>query len=236
MNIHRLTIASIGLLFQKNPADCSNARSENQKKAFKIPPLKRSLLLSGIWLGSACATLLLAMSLYQTFTRPHPATLAITTATADNAIVAYAALPASVSEIRAGATSADARPITVEAYLKTYASPLQGLGDFIVRTSDKHGVDPYLVVAIGQQESNLCKIIPDDSHNCWGWGIHSEGTLKFDNYEEAIQAVIRGLKSDYLDKGYTTPEQIMDKYTPLSNGSWAQGVNQFLAELISGNF
>ncbi len=153
-----------------------------------------------------------------------------------HAITAYAAIPATVSEISANVLGADARPATIEAYLHAYKSPLVGMGEFIVKTSDKHGLDPYLIVAIAQQESNLCKIIPDDSHNCWGWGIHSEGTLRYDSYQQAVQAVIRGLKENYFDKGYNTPEKIMAKYTPQSNGSWARGVTQFLNELQSGNF
>lgn len=153
-----------------------------------------------------------------------------------NAIMAYAALPASVSEVRTQITTTDARPTAIEAYLKAYNSPLIGLAEYIVKTSDKHHLDPYLIVAIAQQESNLCKIIPNDSYNCWGWGIHSEGTLKFTSYQQAIQTVIRGLKENYFNKGYDSPEEIMAKYTPQSNGSWAMGVNQFLAELQTGNF
>jgi len=101
----------------------------------------------------------------------------------------------------------------------------------LVDASDIHGLDYRLLTAIAQQESNLCKIIPPGSHNCWGWGIHSEGTLMFDTFDEAIFTVAQGLKEEYLDKGYTTPEEIMEKYTPLSQGSWAYGVNKFMSEL-----
>ena len=101
----------------------------------------------------------------------------------------------------------------------------------VVTAADKYKIDFRLITAIAQQESNLCKIIPPDSHNCWGWGINSNGSLGFNSYEEAIDTVSKGLKEEYIDKGYTTPEQIMSKYTPLSNGSWAFGVNKFLTEM-----
>ncbi len=153
-----------------------------------------------------------------------------------NTVIAYAALPTSVSAIETNVTTSDSRPVIIEAYFSAYDSPLKGYGDLIVKMADKHGLDPFLLVAIAQQESNLCKIIPDDSYNCWGWGIHSEGTLRFESYDQAIQAVARGLKSEYIDKDYTTPEEIMSKYTPMSNGSWARGVNQFMAEMQTANF
>ena len=94
------------------------------------------------------------------------------------------------------------------------------------------GMDFRLITAIAQQESNLCKIIPPRTYNCWGWGIHSEGTLGFDSYEEAIDAVTLGLKENYFNKGLTTPDTIWPKYTPSSpDGAWAKGVNQFMAEM-----
>ncbi|MCD6226067.1 hypothetical protein J7J95_03265 [bacterium] len=128
----------------------------------------------------------------------------------------------------------DARPILIRQYLEYYHSPLLPYADFIFAVSQMYGLDYRLLVAIAQQESNLCKKIPPESHNCWGWGIHSRGTLKFSSYPEAIEAVARGLKEEYIDKGLTTPEQIMKKYTPLSNGSWAAGVRQFMEEIEQG--
>lgn len=125
----------------------------------------------------------------------------------------------------------DAIPEIIKNYLSKYRSPLLPYADYIVAISRAHQLDPRLIIAIAQQESNLCKKIPDDSHNCWGWGIHSKGTLKFSSYKQAIDAVIQGLSKNYLGKGLSTPEEIMDIYTPLSNGSWAKGVQQFLDEM-----
>ena len=148
----------------------------------------------------------------------------------------YAALPTTSNQIIATANPADARPVMIDKYLRFYHSPLASYGPLITQTSDQHGLDPYLFVAIAQQESNLCKKIPADSFNCWGWGIHSQGTLRFDSFDQAITTVIAGLTDNYIGHGLIEPEDIMRKYTPLSNGSWAAGVNQFLEELSSGNF
>jgi len=82
-----------------------------------------------------------------------------------------------------------------------------------------------------RKESNLCKIIPPETYNCWGWGIHSKGTLGFSSFEEGIETVSQGLKKTTSTKDFRTIEEIMSKYTPLSNGSWAEGVNQFMQEM-----
>jgi hypothetical protein len=78
------------------------------------------------------------------------------------------------------------------------------------------------------QESGACRVIPIDSHNCWGWGIYGGKITRFASYPEAIETVSRGIKKYYIDEGLTTTEQIMSKYNPSSTGSWSFGVNYFL--------
>jgi len=134
------------------------------------------------------------------------------------------------------ATGADARPMLIRKYLEKYNSPLEPYSDLIFQISEDYGFEYYWIVAIAQQESNLCKKAPEGSHNCWGYGIHKKGTLGFDNYELAIKSYAEYLKREYFDKGLNTPELIMTKYCPSSNGSWANGVNQFIEEMKSGNF
>ena len=133
-------------------------------------------------------------------------------------------------------TGADARPMLIKKYLEHYNSPLVPYSDLIFQLSENYGYEYYWIVAIAQQESNLCKKVPENSFNCWGYGIHKKGTLRFENYELAIRSYAEYLKREYFDKGLNTPELIMKKYCPSSNGSWARGVNQFIEELKSGNF
>lgn len=130
----------------------------------------------------------------------------------------------------------DARPLLIKRYLEKYKSPLLPYADLILRLSDTYEIKYYWILAIGQQESNLCKKIPENSHNCWGYGINSAGTLRFDSYELALNSYAQYLKREYFDKGYDTPEKIMKKYCPHSNGSWARGVNQFINEIENGTF
>lgn len=143
----------------------------------------------------------------------------------------YASLPDNVPSLYSYVGSSDARPEIIRQYLKFYNSPLEPYAELIVNTADKYSIDFRLITAVAQQESNLCKVIPPGSYNCWGWGIHSKGSLGFTSFEEGIETVSRGLKEEYLDKGYSTVEEIMSKYTPLSNGSWAHGVETFMQDM-----
>lgn len=151
--------------------------------------------------------------------------------------ITFAALPKVAFEIKTAMASEDARPLVINRYLHHFDSPMEGMGEYIVKVSDRFNLDPYLVVAIAQQESNLGKLMPPDCHNAWGWGIHSEGTLCFDSWNEGINTFIEGLSSNYLAYGLRTPEEIMSKYNPQSpDGAWAKGVSQFLEDLQTGSW
>ena len=143
----------------------------------------------------------------------------------------FASLPTDLTTTFGYAVSADAREEILKQYLTYYKSPLTPYVNKIIEEADENELDFRLIVAIARQESNLCKVIPPETYNCWGWGIHSRGTLGFTSYEEGIEIVSKGLKENYIDKGHRTVEDIMSKYTPLSNGSWAMGVNQFMGEM-----
>ena len=146
----------------------------------------------------------------------------------------YASLPSSSSIVYSNLKIGDARAELIRQYLGRFNSPLVAYAPFIVSTSDKYGVDYRLTTAIAQQESNLCRIFPYKTYNCWGWGITSKGTLGFSSFEEGIDAVTKGIKENYVDEGYLTIEDIMGKYTPLSNGSWAAGVTLFMQQIEEG--
>lgn len=149
----------------------------------------------------------------------------------------FASLPKIAFEIKTALAREDARPIVIEKYMRRWDSPMLDYAKYIVDVADAHDVDPYLVVAIAQQESNLGKLMPPDCHNAWGWGIHSRGTLCFDNWEEGINTFISGLADNYLAYGLHTPEEIMTKYNATSpDGAWAKGVSYFLEQLHAGNF
>lgn len=143
----------------------------------------------------------------------------------------FSAIPNSSPEISIELDVTDARSALIKNYLKRYKSPLVPYAEKLVLEADKNNLDFRLLTAIARQESNLCRYAPEDTYNCWGWGIHKAGTLGFASFDEAIEVVSLGIKENYIDKGYTTPDEIMKKYTPHSNGSWANGVNSFIEDI-----
>lgn len=136
-----------------------------------------------------------------------------------------------VQGVQTDITIADSRVANLKAFFRKYNSPLYNEAEIIVKVSDEYKFDYRLLPAIAMQESNLCRVIPYESHNCWGWGIYGDTVTKFDSYEEAIKTVAKGIKKNYIDQGLITASMIMKKYTPSSNGSWAHGVNTFLEAL-----
>ena len=128
----------------------------------------------------------------------------------------------------------DGRAEVVANFLERHSAdlkPYDHFGQVFVEIADQYEFDFRLLPAIAMQESNLCRRIPPNSYNCLGFGIHERGTLAFDSYEANFDRAGRELKQNYIDEGRTTPELIMRKYTPSSNGSWAESVNQWMAEM-----
>jgi len=146
--------------------------------------------------------------------------------------VAYAALPttqnifsATIIELDGGSSE------KIRQFLARYNSPLEPYAVDIVNAADEYGLDHRLIVAIAMQESGLCKTIPVDSYNCWGFGIYTGHVTRFTDYKDGIYTVTKALAIRYKKNGLVTPEQIMTMYTPDSNGSWATGVNHIMNRL-----
>jgi hypothetical protein len=131
--------------------------------------------------------------------------------------------------------SEDARAELVAKFLERHSSPMTPYDDYgqkLVDIADRYGLDFRLLPAIAMQESNLCRETNSQApNNCLGFGIHSRGTLDFASYEAGFERAARELKQNYIDQGLDTVSLIESKYTPHSNGSWANAVNQFMAEI-----
>jgi len=128
-------------------------------------------------------------------------------------------------------TDKDKRVAILKAFFRRHDSPLYEHAEYIVRVSDENELDYRLLPAIAMQESTACKVIPDNSYNCWGWGIYGNKITRFESYPAAIETIARGLRKNYIDHGLMSPEEIMAKYNPSSNGSWARGVSNVLGVL-----
>jgi hypothetical protein len=145
--------------------------------------------------------------------------------------VAYAALPVSSGTLKSNIVIVDARKIMVRNFFIKYKSDLLPYADLVVDQADEYNLDYRLIPAIAMQESNLCKKAPKNSNNCWGFGIYGARITRFKDYAEAIKTVTKTLARAYKANGLETPDQIMKRYTPQSNGSWANGVNHFMNAL-----
>jgi len=145
--------------------------------------------------------------------------------------VAYAALPSAENLFEYTITEEEGRVEKIKQFLHRYSSPLEEHADLIVQVADGYNLDYRLIPAIAMQESNLCRRIPEDSHNCWGFGIYGKKVTRFENYPQAIETITKTLATKYRDKGLITPVEIMSMYTPSSDGSWAKSVAHFMNQI-----
>ncbi|MCB9813719.1 MAG: glucosaminidase domain-containing protein [Pseudomonadales bacterium] len=144
----------------------------------------------------------------------------------------------------------DARALIITNFLKRYNGETRNLhhplvpeeyfGKFFVELADKYNLDFRLLPAIAMQESNLCVKTPKptdengniiESFNCLGFGVYGQTVTKFSSFEANFEQAAKTLKKNYIDIGLDTPYKIMKKYTPPSNGSWADSINQWMAEM-----
>ena len=193
--------------------------------------MKKVLLFFGFVLGNFSILLvaILALTVYTTKDSAAAANTPLENIlSVSQSSDSYNASPKILGVSSAMIVAKDGRADILDNYFKKYNSPMAGLGSAIVESADRHKIPFGYLAAIGQCEGNLGKTIPHNSYNTWGWGIYGNKVTRFDSYDEAIDTISRGIKKYYIDKGLTTPEDIMRKYTPPSDGSWAYGVNTFL--------
>ena len=125
----------------------------------------------------------------------------------------------------------DSTLLMIEKYLSHYRSPLSPYAQVLVETAWQFGVDPKLIVAIAQQESNLGKSSPENCYNAWGWGIYGNNVIRFDSWAEGIEKVGEGISKNYAQKGLDTPEKMAPVYTPPNSTNWRNGVRFFMNQM-----
>jgi hypothetical protein len=143
----------------------------------------------------------------------------------------YAALPAENIEMTDAVDAQDGRSLIIQKFFQSRGSALAPTAIKFVSVADEYDLDYRLLPSIAMQESNGGKIVPDNSFNPFGFGIYGGKVRRFTSWEEGIEVVGKSIRENYLDKGLTTPYQIMAKYTPPSlekGGPWAIGVDHFM--------
>jgi hypothetical protein len=202
--------------------------------------MKHLLIISG-WFIGMMLTLFVSLFTIHTVSRTQelPALIKTQVQAAKDEGVDIAHISGVVKGVSTAVQTGDARPIIIAEFLEIHDSPLKPydyFGKILTQIADKYKLDYRLLPAIAMQESNLCKVIPNGTYNCLGLGIHSQGTWGFDSYESNFDTAARILRENYLDEGLITPDEIQDKYTPGSNGSWEFAVNQFMDQLETAEF
>jgi hypothetical protein len=119
----------------------------------------------------------------------------------------------------------------LEKFFEGYKSPLKKHSETFVKVADQYGMDYRLLPAISCMESSCGKQLIEGSYNPFGWGIYGSNAVYFKNYDEAIETVAKGLKTNYLDKGYDTPQKIAPIYTPPNHRNWLSGVTFFMEKI-----
>lgn len=190
--------------------------------------MDKQLLLVGTWFSTVIVALIFAaLMLY--FTTSPQQVLATT-----NTYQFYQALPGRELQITDSVSAEDARAKLVADFFQGYNSTLSDYAAKFVQVADANQLDFRLMPAIAMQESDGGKKMPKNSFNPFGFGIYGSTLLTFSSFDEAISALGKSLREDYLNQGLKTPYEIMSKYTPqsLSKGSsWAKGVSSFMSEL-----
>ena len=145
--------------------------------------------------------------------------------------VAYAALPPADDAFQANIQEEDSQTEIVRQFLARHNSPLEPYAPDLVIAAKRYDLDFRLLPAIAMQESNLCRKVPDQSNNCWGWGIYGGKVLKFNNYPEAIETISKTLSTKYRDRGLITPFEVGKLYNPRNTNNWAESVTFFMNEM-----
>lgn len=172
--------------------------------------------------------LILASILYLLFLSYNYKSQYNTTSQNFNHKVAFAALPTAENVLENNIFFKDVRIEMVKQFFEKYKSPLEPFAKTVIENADKYGLDYRLLPAIAMQESNLCQKIIADSYNCWGFGIYGKKVTRFESYPEAIDTVSKTIADNYIAGGLDTPQEIMKKYTPSNDGSWADSVSHFM--------
>lgn len=113
----------------------------------------------------------------------------------------------------------------IKTMMERYNSPMTESIDAFVLTCGKYNLNCYLLPSIAILESTFGQFIYPGSYNPFGWG---GGYIMFKSWDEGIDAVAKGLRLNYVNKGAETIEQIAPIYS--ESPTWSPRVKAIQAQ------
>ena len=117
------------------------------------------------------------------------------------------------------------KKLAIEAVLERYDSPMAEDVDSFLITCKKYSLNCYLLPSIAGLESTFGRFIYPGSYNPFGWG---RGYIMFKDWSESIDTVGSGLRTNYIDSGAVSVEDIGTIYS--ESNTWATRVRWFMAQ------
>jgi RHS repeat-associated protein len=79
----------------------------------------------------------------------------------------------------------------LDEYLRSKDSPMSGLGEDLITTGSKFGIDPRLLIAIAGGETGFGRNITWGRHNAWNWGWNTSDRRNspFDSWQSGMTSV-----------------------------------------------
>jgi hypothetical protein len=103
----------------------------------------------------------------------------------------------------------------------------QGKAAFIYATAKEYDVNPMLLTAIMYHETGNGTSNAVRSKNNPGGLMGSKGLMSFGTLNDGIEKMSKVIKQEYIDKGYTSLEQIQRKYCPIGAANDPTGLNKW---------
>jgi hypothetical protein len=122
----------------------------------------------------------------------------------------------------------DKRATILKDYLAKHNSPLEDSAQDFIDAADQYGLDWKLIVSISGVESTFGKYIPG-GFNGWGWGVYGDNAIYFKSWREAIFTISKGLRENYVNKGYAEPYSMNRLYAASPN--WGGNVTFFMNDI-----
>ena len=116
----------------------------------------------------------------------------------------------------------------LSAYLSKHGSPLKYHAQDFVDAAKKYDLDWKLMPSIAGVESTFGKFIPG-GYNAWGWGVYDTQAIYFNSWTEAIYTISKGLRENYINKGYNDPYSMNRIYA--QSPRWGSRVIFFMADM-----